>query len=138
MSAGLGVATGAMVALSCGECGIEFHVPAAWQRERREKGDNWYCPNGHCRVYRESDVDKLKRELAVAERRRQEAEARTAAARERRDALERSLRTVKGHQTRLKRRVAAGCCPCCRRSFQNLARHMQSQHPEFAGEGASE
>jgi hypothetical protein len=25
-------------------------------------------------------------------------------------------------------------CPCCRRTFQNLMRHMQTQHPTFKGE----
>lgn len=31
------------------------------------------------------------------------------------------------------RRIAAGVCPCCRRSFTDLARHMSSQHPDYAG-----
>lgn len=23
------------------------------------------------------------------------------------------------------------CCPCCRRNFQNLQRHMKTQHPGY-------
>lgn len=40
-------------------------------------------------------------------------------------------RAQKGQNTRLKNRIAAGVCPCCNRSFQNVARHMAGQHPDF-------
>ncbi|HEX9950777.1 MAG TPA: hypothetical protein VGB53_03340 [Rubricoccaceae bacterium] len=30
----------------------------------------------------------------------------------------------KGAHTRTKKRIAAGVCPCCNRTFQDLARHM--------------
>jgi hypothetical protein len=33
--------------------------------------------------------------------------------------------------TRIKKRVAAGVCPCCNRSFKDLARHMAGQHPDY-------
>jgi hypothetical protein len=29
--------------------------------------------------------------------------------------------------------VKHGVCPCCKRTFENLARHMKGQHPTFAG-----
>jgi hypothetical protein len=38
--------------------------------------------------------------------------------------------------TKIKNRVGHGVCPCCTRSFQNLARHMASEHPTFAAEAA--
>ena len=31
---------------------------------------------------------------------------------------------------RLKRLASGGVCPCCNRTFSNMARHMRSQHPE--------
>lgn len=32
--------------------------------------------------------------------------------------------------------VGAGVCPCCNRTFKNLARHMAGQHPGFTeGDG---
>lgn len=37
----------------------------------------------------------------------------------------------KGHATRITKRAKAGVCPCCNRSFENLRRHMASQHPTF-------
>lgn len=38
---------------------------------------------------------------------------------------------IKGHHTRLKKRIANGVCPCCNRSFKNLHLHMENQHPEY-------
>lgn len=38
---------------------------------------------------------------------------------------------VKGAHQRTKNRVAKGVCPCCNRSFTNLAKHMAGQHPDF-------
>lgn len=28
-------------------------------------------------------------------------------------------------------RFANGVCPCCNRSFENVARHMRTQHPDY-------
>ena len=39
---------------------------------------------------------------------------------------DRALRIVK-RQARLSE---AGACPCCKRTFQQLARHMAAKHPE--------
>ena len=111
--------------LNCGECGIMFQVPTGFDQERRESGGDWYCPNGHCRVYKTREVDRLKRQLKSAEdsaawnRRRLESEQNSHCA-------------TKGHLTRQKRRAAAGVCPCCDRTFKQLARHMKSQHPDYA------
>jgi len=46
----------------------------------------------------------------------------------------RSKIAIKGHHTRLKKRIAAGVCPCCNRSFQNLQSHMKNQHPQYLEE----
>ena len=40
-------------------------------------------------------------------------------------------RSQKAAKTRLKNRVASGVCPCCNRTFKQLAAHMSRQHPEF-------
>jgi hypothetical protein len=37
----------------------------------------------------------------------------------------------KAQVTKLKKRASAGVCPCCNRTFSNMARHMAHQHPEF-------
>lgn len=114
-------------------CGIVFAVPADWDRLRRNDHTSFYCPNGHRQHYTgESNEERLKRELAQAEhnatfyKERREAEA--AAHQHTRN----SLAVTKGHMTRIKKRVAGGVCPCCTRTFQNLARHMEGQHPDYA------
>lgn len=48
-----------------------------------------------------------------------------------RDQAEASARAYKGAATKARKRAKAGTCPCCKRTFQQLARHMASQHPDF-------
>lgn len=108
------------VIMHCGKCGIEFHVPDFFQEERKKTGKGWYCPNGHSRVYRESDADKFRRE-------RDRALQQIA---ERDDLIAAKEREIK----RIKKRAAAGTCPCCQRTFANMSTHMKRQHPEFVKE----
>lgn len=117
------------IRMCCGECGIEFEVPPHFYTERQQTGKNWYCPNGHSRVFRESEADKMRRErdiarqqLARAEQEKNEAEAKQRLA-------ERKL-------AKIKRRASVGSCPCYQRTFSNMARHMKTKHPEFIAEAA--
>ena len=106
-------------------CGIHVAIPESLYRAALNNSQTVYCPLGHTFVWRETEADRLKAKLALAERR-----ATNAAERE--QALARQLAAAKGQQTKLRKRIAAGVCPCCQRSFENLARHMKGQHPEFA------
>lgn len=106
--------------IACGKCGVEFGVPSWFDRERRENGDGFFCPNGHERVYKDSEVDKLRRE-------RDRLAQRIA---ERDDEIAKQQKKVK----RLEKRAAAGTCPCCNRTFSNMSQHMKKQHPEFVAD----
>lgn len=112
------------VTTRCGECGIEFAVPDFFDKERRDTGKGWHCPNGHSRVYRESDADKFRRERdqAIQQMARAEQEAAEAETR---------ARKAEAEVRRIKKRASGGVCPCCNRSFTALARHMKAKHPEF-------
>jgi len=117
----------------CSDCGLSYATPEAWQNQRRRDHKTFYCPNGHGQHYpAESDVEKLQRQLRAAQ-------ARATHAEDQRRAAERSLTAQKAATTRARRRAAHGVCPCCSRTFANVARHMTSQHPEFVAEhgGAS-
>ena len=127
----------------CGECGGTYALNARYVRQKEEKGGYWHCP--YCRTswgYGESENDRLKAEVKRTHDRRKRAEA----ARERAEKLaaHEAARAAgfKGALTKTKNRIAAGVCPCCNRSFQDLRRHMESQHPDFvelesdAGDGA--
>ena len=110
--------------LQCKTCGIQYQVPEIFMTGKHESGDWWYCPNGHRWHYAETNADK--------ERRRAEcAEQELARVLEQRNKARRSLTAQKGVNTRLRKRVSAGVCPCCNRSFQNLRRHMANKHPDY-------
>lgn len=123
--------TATFVESACGECGIVFFVPDWWQKERRNDHKSWYCPNGHCRVFKaESEAEQLRKQLDQEKKRREWAETR-------RDEYERSNVALRGQVTKAKNeakrvavRVGNGVCPCCNRSFTNLRRHMKTKHPE--------
>jgi hypothetical protein len=111
---------------TCGECGVMWAMPVEMIAARRRDGKSFYCPNGHCRCFRETEADRLRRSLEHERSR----SGRIAAAR---DQAQASLRAQKGVTTKLRKRIAAGICPCCKRSFRDLGRHMAGQHPDFAG-----
>lgn len=106
----------------CSECGIMFAVPAdRLERERANKGNGWYCPNGHCQVFTETEVMRLKHRLDQTEAALERQEKRT-------DGALRQLAAQKGQNTRLKRRINVGVCIYCHRHFENLERHMKTKH----------
>ena len=117
--------------LCCSECGVVYFFPDKWSETASREGKSWQCPNGHGQCYRESGYDKLRRER---DRLKQEvARAEDDAHQNLELALhhERSAAAYKGQVTKIKKRTKAGVCACCNRTFQNLARHMQSKHPDM-------
>ena len=126
----------AFARLVCGECGIEHFVPRAFDDEQLSRGSKggWWCPNGHHRVYRESEAEKIGRERDRLKQQLAQKDDEIRHQRDLREAAERSAAARKGQVTRLKNRAAAGVCPCCNRSFENLRRHMTSKHPTFRAE----
>lgn len=113
-----------LTTMVCGECGITFAMPETFRKECQELGNSWHCPNGHSRIYSETDVSKLKRQLAKEESKHDQTSAKL------RD-TKIKLSCEKGQRTKLKNRIAKGVCPCCNRSFQNLKKHMDTKHPEY-------
>ena len=116
---------------TCGECGLIFGLEAAFDATKQRDGTTFYCPNGHARVYRETALQRMERtakrtqELLEAERRANES------LRKDKERLYRQRAAACGQVTRLKNRAKAGVCPCCNRTFSQLARHMADKHPEF-------
>ena len=119
--------------LTCGECGIVFYVPRDWVTRRRDHGEHggeFCCPNGHCRVWKESALDKMRRERdrlkqdqARLEQEKQEAWATANAQLERAQKAEAEVK-------RVRKRAAAALCPCCNRHFANVERHIKTKHPD--------
>lgn len=108
----------------CCTCGSPIALTTARERELRKSRSNFFCPNGHPQAFfGETEAEKLRKELAQEKQRREMAERETAMERKRAEAAEKAT-------TRLKKRVTHGVCPCCNRTFQNLARHMKTKHPK--------
>ena len=122
----------------CPTCGIEYAAPAEFFRSKNENNDpdnnSWHCPNGHIVVFTESLADKLRRENQRLAQRIAMKDDQVAAARDDADAADRRAAAFKGQVTKIKKRAAAGVCPCCNRQFQNLHRHMETKHPSFIEE----
>lgn len=117
--------TGELTITTCW-CGMVHAVPRElYEYQQRAHRDGHrevpdiYCPLGHAHIPSgESKAAQLKRELA-------ERDAQLTAVRDQLAAAERE-------QTRVAKRVANGVCPCCNRSFVQLARHMKCKHPDYA------
>lgn len=123
-----------MVVETCCNCGIFFAMPKDYQERRRFDGENFFCPVGHPQHYTTSEKTRLERALKEAQERADREELWHRNANSRAAALERSRNAIRGHLTRIRKRVGAGCCPACKRHFENLERHMESKHPGFADE----
>lgn len=116
-------------AKSCPSCGLVYGVPKDWfaaksrQHDRGDKDVQWFCPNGHATVFsREAESVVLRREVERYKQQmaRLEQEAADAIAAEGR---------AKAEIRRQARRAVAGVCPCCNRTFRQLATHMRHMHP---------
>lgn len=116
----------------CFRCGTLFWMADSVHRRAKQKGETFWCPNGHGQVYCETEVAKLQKQLEQQKKRTEWAEGEAERQRERVEQRDRSLAAQRGANTKLRNRIANGACPCCKRNFANLQRHMKTQHPEFA------
>ena len=130
--------------VTCCACGTPFAIEARLHRSLVETHRAFYCPNGHGQSFvGETEAERLKKQLAREAKQREalETQAKRAQAqadqeRHHRELTERSLRATKAVVTKIKNRVARGVCPCCNRTFANLARHMQTKHPNYQDDKA--
>lgn len=123
----------------CYVCGVRIGAPRELVAHRRKDGKNFHCVNGHaqCFVIGKTEEQKLREELEAQKRLTETARASVAQLRMEREAAERRVSAARGQVTKIKNRVGNGVCPCCNRTFQNLQRHMHTQHPGFANEEAA-
>jgi hypothetical protein len=128
--------------IDCGSCHIRFAIPEGMADKVQADGEWFYCPNGDRIHYHETEVKRLRREAREAKDAAARARAQRDQARARAEAEARQARAEKAAKTRIRnsrererKRVQAGVCPCCNRTFKNLGRHMQSQHPDHVHAG---
>ncbi len=118
---------------TCCNCGVLFGMPRTLNNSLRETQRTFYCPNGHPQLYTKSTADKLKDRLDEQDRDFKEKQ------RWAEENLTIAYRRV-GEETKKRKdaekiikRIHKGVCPCCDRTFSNLANHMKTKHPEVVG-----
>lgn len=112
-----------LVSMTC-SCGIVYGIPETYRKARQDDHKTFYCPNGCNRHYpSESIEEKLRKQLHAKELEATRANQALTAEQRLREAAQRDLKSV---NTRIK----AGVCPCCNRTFKQLATHMKRKHPE--------
>lgn len=98
-------------------CGRIFGVTHQTHEWMRINGGTVHCPAGHKIRYGATALSKAEEALA----RERAAHDQTRADRD----------TLKRKEKKMARRLKAGVCPCCQRTFTNMARHMTTKHPEY-------
>ena len=81
----------------CGECGISHGIPEGLFNQAQNNNKQWYCPNGHKIGFTDSDLIRTKKHLQIARDCCFDAENRL-------ELAQGTLRAIKGHNTRLKKK----------------------------------
>lgn len=106
----------------CCNCHMVFAMPADFRRRAlNDRGLWFYCPAGHKQHYTGKGAEEKLRD----------AEAREVALRDQLHAAEADAEATRVRLMRDRHRFANGVCPCCNRSFENVRRHMESEHPDY-------
>jgi hypothetical protein len=116
-------------------CGCPVAVPSdLYKFARRHPEQAIYCPLGHTFVWKKSEADRLREQLDNERDRRARYQAELDQAKAHLRGARIAKTRFKNERDRLRTRAAAGVCPCCQRTFQQLARHMQAKHPDYPPE----
>lgn len=123
----------------CPSCGMAFGITDDFEDRRRKDHATFYCPRGHSQSFSaKSEAEKLKEQLETAKSSEEFWRKEALRQEEAKQAAKRQRDAYKGHNTRLKKRVAKGKCPSCSTSFPDLAAHMAEAHPEYTEVGAAD
>lgn len=122
--------------LQCGTCGVWHAIPTIMHEKCIEEGGFWYCPNGHSRGYKEGrrEREDIRRERDLLKQRVAQKDDEIKLQRSLKEAAKRQAAASKGQVTKLRNRTGAGTCPCCNRTFRQMALHMKNKHPTFRAE----
>ena len=94
---------GNMEELTMGCCGVTVWYPVNFLKDKRETKDTFYCPNGHARSYRTSELERLQKEMDQIRADRDDKQAK----------LE---------------KLKLGRCPFCWKTVKNLSGHISRKH----------
>lgn len=121
----------------CAQCKCPWEIPEPlYIAAKASDKINFYCPYGHSNVFRAgpSEAELLRRERDRLKQQTAQLQDSINYQREARERAERRASAARGQVTKLKKRAAAGVCPCCNRQFMDLQRHMAAKHKGFVAE----
>lgn len=121
----------------CPACFMLYGVPQGFEAARREDSKVFWCPGcGESRHYPKDGTaaDKLRRERDRLKQQLAEKDDRIAIIDRLWSAAETRASKAEKQVKRVEKRAHAGLCPCCNRSFAELAKHIATKHPTFRAE----
>ncbi len=114
-----------LTTIDCGVCGGTYAINERYRLQKYQHAGTWHCP--YCQTswgYGETEISRLKLQLESQKKLTEWAKQEAKHAESRR-------RAAAGQLTKIKRRVGNGVCPCCNRTFKDLALHMKDKHPDY-------
>ena len=115
----------------CGTCGVEYAIRRQFVAKLRETHAHFHCPSAHPTYFpAKTEAELLKEKLAAVEKERDTAIKRKEWAEQAEGIATKERDKARTERDRLRKRAQNGACPCCKRTFSNLARHMAIKHPE--------
>lgn len=118
--------------IECIHCHTTFAVTDEAHTLLRQTGKGFWCPLCHgSMTYSDNENGRLRKELEAEKARKLAILNEANSLRETKRQLEKRLTAQRGATKRLSNRIKHGVCPCCTRTFSNLAAHMETKHPEF-------
>ncbi len=123
----------------CWKCKCQIWLPdELYHAAKASSSISIHCGYGHAGVFREgpTEADKLRQERDRLAQQIAYKDDRIKELREQAEAEARRGAAARGQVTKIKNRIGHGVCPCCNRTFENLHRHMTTQHPTFTAEAA--
>lgn len=124
-----------LTTINCGCCGGTYAINETYREKAYKASSSWTCP--YCKVgwgyaAKNGETEQLKKKLADLEKQNKSITERAEYLQKEGDHFRKSRDAIKGQLTQVKKRIHAGVCPCCNRSFLNLVRHMQIKHAEVS------
>ncbi len=122
--------------MNCGECGGTYAINERYRQQKYDKGEGWTCPYCKCNwgYYEDSEVKRLEKQLATAKNETYRIRKQKEWAEQEAKNQKNTARAFKASATRAKNKLSrtkAGVCPCCNRTFKQLAAHMKNKHPAW-------
>lgn len=136
--------TSVLAIVECAACHMDFGLLPRFRSDRRSDHETFYCPAGHENYYAgQSEEERLRSELAAQEGATTSARAARDRARAERDYEKRRNAALRGHLTRMRKRIAEGICPvagCKRSGFKGdrMHMHLETKHSDWLAEHAHE